>query len=167
SGNDVLTFTALSEKGIAVWGSKLIDLSSEEIIAYVKGNLTIGKVNGVVADITLPTEGDYETEISWESSQPDVVSDEGVVNRPDSDRNVSVSLTATINKDDITDTKKFTVTVLPLEEDGIVSKDEIIPEDELESAEKKVSTISIVLWIYLGILMLGSVIFFVVKRRKS
>ena len=121
SENDVLTFTALSEKGVAVWGSKLIDLSTEEIIAYVKGNLTIGKVNGVVSDITLPTEGAYETEISWESSQPDVVSDEGVVNRPDSDRNVSVSLTATINKDDISDTKKFTVTVLPQEEGGIVA----------------------------------------------
>lgn len=40
--NYVLTFTALSEKGIAVWGSKLINLSPEEIVKYVKSNLTLG-----------------------------------------------------------------------------------------------------------------------------
>src|SRR5699024_10601750 len=83
---DVLTFTALSEKGISVWGSQLIDLSPEEIVTYVKENLTLGKVSGLVADITLPTEGAYETEISWESSKPEIVSEQGVVNRPDSDR---------------------------------------------------------------------------------
>src|SRR5699024_7491235 len=121
--NYVLTFTALSEKGVAIWGSKLIDLSPEEIVKYVKSNLKLGKVNEIVADITLQTEEKYETKISWESSQPDVISDEGVVNRPDSAGNVSVTLTAIINKDDITDTKKFTVTVLPQEEGvgGIVA----------------------------------------------
>lgn len=117
----VLTFTALSEKGIAVWGSEMLELSAEEIVAYVKDNLRLGNMNGVVADITLPTAGAYESEIAWKSSNPGIVSDQGIVNRPDYNSDGTVTLTATISKDGVTDTKDFTVIVQPQTVGGLVA----------------------------------------------
>lgn len=123
SESEVITFTALSNEGVSVWGSKNNEknLTDEEIVVYVKDNLQLGKMNNVVADITLPTEGAYETEITWESSNPEIVSDQGVVNRPDSNSDGTITLTATIRKGDITDTKTFTIAVQPQTEGGLVA----------------------------------------------
>lgn len=123
SKNYVNTFTALSDRGVSVWGSKsgLEDLTDEEIVAYVKENLKLGNMNGVMVDIDLPTEGAYESAITWESSNQEIVSDEGIINRPAPDSDGTITLTATISKGNVSDTKTFTVIVQPQTVGGLVA----------------------------------------------
>ncbi|WP_226037515.1 LamG-like jellyroll fold domain-containing protein [Aquibacillus saliphilus] len=111
----VMTFTASSGHGVSVWGSmRDMGKTDEEIVADVKEDLNLGETDRVVTDLTLPTEGTRDTEISWTSSDVEVVSEQGVLNRPESDEeSKTVTLTATITKGEVTDTKSFSVTVLP------------------------------------------------------
>lgn len=118
-----MTFSALSEDGIAIWGSRMMmNRSDQEVVADVQNDLSLGGTSHVVDDLTLPTKGTRQTEISWSSSNPDVVSGEGVCNRPEAGtQSTTAILTATITKGDITVTKSFTITVLPEKEEGLVA----------------------------------------------
>ncbi len=110
----VLTFTAMSSEGVTLWGSKLPDRTDKEIVEAVKSDLTIGNTERVVADLSLPREGTRGTAISWESSNEGVVSTTGVVTRPlVGSEPVTVTLSATIIKGDVTASKRFSVTVIP------------------------------------------------------
>ncbi|WP_100406026.1 LamG-like jellyroll fold domain-containing protein [Bacillus solitudinis] len=122
SERHVMTFTAMSNEGISVWGSKLLNRSSEEVIEAVLNDLNIGDTENVISNLALPTEGTQNTEISWESSDPSVVTAAGEINRPEvGAESVTATLTATIMKDDITKTKSFNVTVLPFKDAGLVA----------------------------------------------
>ncbi|WP_408011398.1 family 43 glycosylhydrolase [Pseudalkalibacillus sp. A8] len=118
-----MTFCALSKEGVAIWGSKMIsNRSDEQIVEDVQEDLNLGDTSNVVDDLTLPTEGTRETEISWSSSNPEVVTDEGIVHRPEaSSENATAIITATITKGDITASKNFTITVLPEKEEGLIA----------------------------------------------
>lgn len=65
--------------------------------------------------IDLPTEGRYGTEISWSSSDTSHMNDQGTVVRQETDRNVSVVLTATFTLGNITQTKTYAVDVMQRE----------------------------------------------------
>ncbi|MFA7417278.1 MAG: InlB B-repeat-containing protein [Acholeplasma sp.] len=69
--------------------------------------------DSVTGKLTLPTSGDNDVTITWQSSHPSVVSTAGVVTRPAND--TSVTLTATLTKGEATDTKNFTVNVKAVE----------------------------------------------------
>jgi arabinan endo-1,5-alpha-L-arabinosidase len=118
-----MTFTALSDDGVAIWGSKMIsNRSDQEIAADVRDDLSLGDTSNVVDDLTLPTEGTRGTEISWSSTNPDVVSDGGMVQRPEAgSESATAILTATITKDEVTASKSFTITVLPKKQEGLVA----------------------------------------------
>ena len=74
--------------------------------------LLAGISNGVAADIELPvTVGQYDVDVEWTSSNPEAVSNAGVVTR--SPEQVTVVLTATLRYAGITMTKEFEVVVLP------------------------------------------------------
>ncbi|MBS4219236.1 family 43 glycosylhydrolase [Bacillus sp. FJAT-49711] len=108
-----MTFTALSSEGVSIWGIKTIERTDEEIVELIKNQLTLGDTSAVIANLELPTEGARGTQISWESSNPEVVSAQGVVNRPVAGAgNATVTLTATITKGDATAVKTFTIIVL-------------------------------------------------------
>ncbi|MEK3888219.1 glycoside hydrolase family 43 C-terminal domain-containing protein [Bacillus sp. FSL K6-3431] len=108
-----MTFTALSNKGESIWAIKTVDRTVEELVAIIKDELSLGDTSGVIANLTLPTQAAGGTKISWQSSTADVVSAQGVVNRPESGMgNITVTLTATITNGDITVTKTFMVIVL-------------------------------------------------------
>ncbi|MCR2823071.1 family 43 glycosylhydrolase [Lederbergia panacisoli] len=108
-----MTFTALSGEGVSIWGIKTIERTDEEIVEIIKNQLNLGDTNAVIANLELPTEGARGTEISWQSSNPDVVSAQGVVNRPAAGAgNVTVTLTATITKGEAAASKTFTIIVL-------------------------------------------------------
>ena len=79
------------------------------IVAQVKEGLTLGDTTAVEDNLTLPTEKNGVS-ISWESSNPVVVSADGKVVRPQKD--TEVTLTATLTCKNETDTKMFTVHVL-------------------------------------------------------
>lgn len=118
----LMTFTALSKEGISVWGSKHISKSDAEIVNAVKDELNLGDTNGVIKDLILPTSGGQGTTITWESSSPHTVTEEGVVNRPSvGSEHITVTLTATISKGSATDTKEFIITVLPESLSGLVA----------------------------------------------
>ncbi|MDO7907684.1 LamG-like jellyroll fold domain-containing protein [Paenibacillus sp. JX-17] len=110
----VMTFTALSKDGTAIWGSKLPNEDDREVVADVVQDLTLGDTSQVVANLSLPTEGSRQTTISWTTSNADVVTTAGEIHRPASGSgNKSVVLTAIITKGKVTATKRFDITVLP------------------------------------------------------
>lgn len=65
----------------------------------------------VANSVTLPTEdAENGVSISWTSSNPDVISETGEVNRP-TDADATVVMTATLTKGAVTDKKEFVCTV--------------------------------------------------------
>ncbi|TQE26878.1 hydrolase [Streptomyces ipomoeae] len=88
-------------------------------VADDKAALSLGDTSGVTADLTLPKTGTAGgSSISWESDNTSVVSDSGAVTRPAAgEPNGHATLTATLKKGTVTDTKTFEVTVLPAFDD--------------------------------------------------
>ncbi|WP_078543296.1 LamG-like jellyroll fold domain-containing protein [Litchfieldia alkalitelluris] len=116
----VMTFSAMSNEGIVIWGSHVDATSDEELVQAIKQELSTIFPSNVISNLTLPTEATRGTVISWESSNPEVVSTEGVVTRPSfGSEDAVVDLTATITLGDVTETLSITVTVLAEEEGGL------------------------------------------------
>lgn len=111
----VVTFTALSEQGVAIWGARLPDRTDEEVVAAVWKALNLGDTSRVTWDLALPTEGTRGTRIVWQSSDPQVVDSSGSVRRPGGTQPVVVVLTATITRGSASAVKTFFVTVPPAE----------------------------------------------------
>lgn len=85
------------------------------LIASAAALLDLGDVSAVREDLNLPPTGAYASAISWQSSNPDVISTSGQVTRPQaSEGNANVILTATLSLDGQTTTKTFDVTVSSL-----------------------------------------------------
>ena len=78
-------------------------------VTYASGD----SQNSVTENLILP-ESIGEISITWTSGNPDVISNAGVVTRPESD--TEVTLTATLTLGDIEETVPFTVTVIGAEE---------------------------------------------------
>ncbi|WP_347549134.1 LamG-like jellyroll fold domain-containing protein [Pseudalkalibacillus hwajinpoensis] len=117
-----MTFTALSKEGETIWGSKMKEYSPEKIVAAVHQDLTLGDIENVVQNLTLPAEGMSETEISWATSDSEVVTAEGIVTRPEpGENNATATLTATITNANVTATKSFSINVLPKQPIGITA----------------------------------------------
>jgi arabinan endo-1,5-alpha-L-arabinosidase len=118
----VMTFSALSPQGVAIWGSKIPDMSDAQIVAAVQQDLSLGDTSSVVANLALPTEGTRLSTIAWQSSNPAVVSNSGVVTRPEAGAgDVTLTLTATITKGAASATKSFTVTVKEKVAGGLIA----------------------------------------------
>jgi hypothetical protein len=73
-----------------------------------------GLISGsVIADVTLPTSGQYESTVAWVSSHPDLVTTDGVVTRPsDTVGNVVVTMTGTVTVGTATATVTLSFTVV-------------------------------------------------------
>ncbi len=86
-----------------------------EFAAYVKDGLTLGDTSAVRDNFELPRVGPFVSGISWSSSNPEVldtVNGTAVVTQPGpTSPDATVTLTATINFQGVTDTKTFEVTV--------------------------------------------------------
>ncbi|MGG4480603.1 LamG-like jellyroll fold domain-containing protein [Paenibacillus illinoisensis] len=112
SQQNVLTFSALSSSGVAVWGSQMNAMKDQDVVQAVKKDLTLGNTENIFYDLSLPTTGTRDSQITWKSSLPSVISADGAVNRPRSGKgDAKVKLTATIRKGTATATKTFSVTV--------------------------------------------------------
>ncbi|GAA1059997.1 family 43 glycosylhydrolase [Agromyces bracchium] len=86
--------------------------------------LDLGDLSAVEADVALPTSGVNGSAISWESSDPAVISATGAVTRPAASAgDAAVTLTATLSSGDATATAAFEATVLAEADDqGIVDE---------------------------------------------
>ena len=84
-------------------------------VADDKAALTLGDTDAVTADLDLPKTGTAGgSTISWASDAPTVVSDTGKVTRPAAgEPDGHATLTATLKKGTVTDTRSFDVSVLP------------------------------------------------------
>ncbi|GAB1155103.1 hypothetical protein YWY31_11280 [Paenibacillus illinoisensis] len=112
SQQNVLTLSALSSSGVAVWGSQMKAMKDQDVVQAVKKDLTLGNTENIFYDLSLPTTGTRDSQITWKSSLPSVISADGVVNRPRSGKgDAKVKLTATIRKGTATATKTFSVIV--------------------------------------------------------
>ena len=138
SGNADITLTATISKGSSstekTFNVTVIKspISNAECVDIEYAALEIGFADGdsasnVTKNLNLPTVGDNGTGIQWDSSSPSVVSDSGVVNRPDYfSGNASITLTANIYKNGIGRAKYFNITVInnPITDDESVNLDE-------------------------------------------
>lgn len=106
--NKVMTFTAIGNNNESVWGSRL-DLDDSQAVEYAAKDLEKKILNVVKTDISLPKSGAYDTKITWKSSNEDIISNEGKVNRTGEDE--TVNLTATITKGDVVVNKEFNILV--------------------------------------------------------
>ncbi|MEU1164863.1 LamG domain-containing protein, partial [Streptomyces sp. NPDC005921] len=82
-------------------------------VADDKAALSLGDTDAVTADLDLPKTGTAGgSAITWSSDHPDVVSDSGKVTRPAAGSpDARATLTATLTKGTVTDTRTFDITV--------------------------------------------------------
>lgn len=106
-------FTAVSDEGVTVWGRQTPDQSDAEAVSAVIAALDLGDTSAVTADLVLPTAGTGGAQISWESSDPAVVSPEGRVTRPELGApHAHVTLTATVTAGTESRSVSFDIVVL-------------------------------------------------------
>lgn len=95
----------------------LVGISDADRVAADKSALDLGNTAGVTADLNLPTKGSNGSTITWASDKQEVVANDGSVTRPAvGAADAKVTLTATIQYGEASDTKSFTVTVLAQKE---------------------------------------------------
>nr|WP_186576924.1 LamG-like jellyroll fold domain-containing protein [Aquibacillus kalidii] len=114
----VMTFSAMSNDGVVIWGSHVDSRTDQVVVDGIKQELSETLPTEAIKDIKLPTGATQGAKISWQSSNPGVISQEGNVQRPKfGSEDAVVELTATITLNEITETVTVTVTV-PTEEQG-------------------------------------------------
>jgi beta-xylosidase len=93
-------------------------------VADDKAALSLGDTSGVTADLDLPKTGTAGgSTISWASDNPAVVSATGAVTRPAAgEPDGHATLTATLRKGTVSDTRTFDVTVLPAFDDATATR---------------------------------------------
>ena len=104
-------FTAVSGKGVSIWGSRLETKATRQVLRDVADNLSVptaAKDNS----LTLPTRGVRATSIVWSSSNEAVIGADGTVTRPNvGEGDQVVTLTATMTLNGQTQRRSFQVTV--------------------------------------------------------
>ena len=123
SGTACVTLTATFSKGSISLQKEFVvyvpsnDMSDADIVDGDMMNLTInGHLENLTTNLYLPTRGKKGSDISWQSSRPDILSHEGeLLSQPQS--KTSITLTATISLRNAVATKTFHITAakkLPL-----------------------------------------------------
>lgn len=88
-------------------------LSDAEVVALNKSALVLEETFAVEEDLELPTQGSNGVAISWSSSNPAFLSNDGVVTKPAAGKGDAViQLTATLTKNEASETKVFEITLL-------------------------------------------------------
>lgn len=104
-------FTAVSEHGVSIWGSKLDKRSTRQALKDIAADLSLPDSAKDTA-LTLPTRGTLDASIVWTSSNPNVIAADGSVTRPNVGAGDQVvTLTATITLDGQTLRRNFQITV--------------------------------------------------------
>lgn len=136
-GNQAVTLTATISKN-GIFGAKTFDLTVLEtllseaaavVAAKTALEVTYGGTDSaanVTQNVTLDTVGQYVTTITWASSAPAIIAIDGTVVRPAfGSGDQPVTLTATISKNGVKETKVFNLTVIesPLSDADAVAAD--------------------------------------------
>lgn len=87
-------------------------MTDAESVAYASKWLKLGDTSQQTRDLSLPTAGPSGTTIQWTSSNPKIISAAGKVTRPAKGQsNQKVTLTASLQKGNVTETRTFEVEV--------------------------------------------------------
>ena len=109
SGREI-SFSSQSGLKASALPAKLLNLpDSEADVALALDASLRGKLNGVTSNLVFAS-GLLDTQISWESGNKKVISDDGRVERPESDTNVKI--TASFSTENYSYKKRFTALVL-------------------------------------------------------
>lgn len=94
--------------------SEGVEVTDEEAVAQAKEKLELGDVSQVTENLILPVTGKNKTTITWSSSDENCIKINGAAGEVIRPVGVDkkVTLTAVINRGDISDTKEFVVTVV-------------------------------------------------------
>ncbi len=88
-------------------------ITDEYCVQMDKEAIYIGNIFTIESDLVLPTQGAMGSTITWSSSNPEIISNDGKVTRPAAgEPNAEVILIATITKGEAFDTREFVCTVL-------------------------------------------------------
>ncbi|WP_416150404.1 lipocalin-like domain-containing protein [Salipaludibacillus sp. HK11] len=118
----VMTFSAMSNEGIVVWGSETQSMSDEDAVQSTHDSIDLGDLESVVSSISLPVNGAGGATISWSSSNEEVISSSGQVTRPEAgELDEEVTLTATVTKGDVSEEQEFNLIVLSKREPRLVA----------------------------------------------
>lgn len=102
-------------------------LTDEEAVEQTANELKLPKTTA--GKLSLPKTGVCSTQITWASDNTAVIANDGTVTRP-TDKDAAVTMTATITKGGVTQTREFTVTVkVYKEEEGLLAEYEFADED--------------------------------------
>lgn len=121
-----LTATLIKGDSIAtkVFVIHILPMDDAEAVDLDQATLQLGDMSAVAEDLILPTQGKYRSTITWHSSNPAVLDDEGHVSRPDAGQpNAVVTLTATITSGGVVTDKPFVITVVAQGDSGDVAAD--------------------------------------------
>lgn len=118
----VMTFSAMSGDGVVIWGSHVESSTDKDVVATIKEEIRNSIPATVISDLDLPTVATRGIELSWKSSDPDVLANDGGVVRPEvGSKDASVKLTATISFGDVTEKVVVSTTVLAKPEGGLTA----------------------------------------------
>ncbi|MBM7539922.1 family 43 glycosylhydrolase [Amphibacillus cookii] len=107
-----LTFAAVGSNNISIAGSQTIAYNPETAVKESLAHITF-QDSIVIADLSLPKTGVGGTTMVWQSSDPNVINEAGEVKRPmKEESNREVTLTVTATNDQYSETKTFKFTVL-------------------------------------------------------
>ncbi len=102
----------LNLKELLIYQGEKISLTDKESVDTDIANLVLPAQ--ISNNIILPTEGANGTTIIWESNRPDILTETGIVVRPELDE--TVTLKAIVSKGNETVSKEFVITVLGTQE---------------------------------------------------
>lgn len=106
---ETMCFTILDNTtGLCIWGSH--EVTDREAVARNVVNYKVAIPSNTYNNITLPTDAADGVNISWASSEPDVIAADGTVTTPDKD--TKVTLTVTFAKNNVSYSKVYTTNVV-------------------------------------------------------
>lgn len=117
----VPVFSATGADGIALWGSRLPQRSTAQLLQDILADVDLPQATSV--DLALPGDATRDATLSWTSSDPRWIDAAGRVTRPganEGDR--SVRLTATASLRGQRATRSYPVTVRARRSDGLVAR---------------------------------------------
>ncbi len=133
-----MTFTAIGNNNQTIWGSKIVP-TDEVIVSMAADSLGKQMVSSTREDITLPTSV-MGASVSWTSDQPTILNTDGSVHSAQND--TVVTLTATISSGEISEIRRYKVTVEAIPKliysfdfETVSGNEEVTPSKESEKKE--------------------------------
>lgn len=109
-----MCFTAASKDGVTIWGSKVA--SDDVVVAQNVKELSVAIPSVIYGNVELDTNSTNGAVVTWSSSNENIISQDGIVNKPSQDE--IVTLTLTVSKGEYCYKKDYDVLVKAAKQNG-------------------------------------------------